>query len=77
MGNALVVLSKLGVRAEVIGAFADDNAGAYLLGDFQKYGVETKNAGVRERYGFFHFVYRLIRKRANAYLRVRSGNSTR
>lgn len=39
VGNALVVMSKLGLRADVIGAFADDNAGTYLLEDFQKYKV--------------------------------------
>ncbi len=39
VGNALVVMSKLGVKAEVIGAFADDNAGMYLLEDFQRYKV--------------------------------------
>jgi sugar/nucleoside kinase (ribokinase family) len=46
VGNALVVMSKLGVFAEVIGGFADDNAGAYLLNDFKKYGVGIKNATV-------------------------------
>ena len=57
VGNALVVLSKLGVRAEVIGAFADDNAGAYLLGDFQKYGVETKNAAcVKDTASFTSYI---------------------
>lgn len=44
VGNALVVMRKLGLNAEVIGAFADDNAGEYLLQDFQKYGVGTENA---------------------------------
>ncbi len=44
VGNALVVMSKLGVQAEVLGGFADDNAGAYLLSDFEKYGVKTENA---------------------------------
>lgn len=44
VGNALVVTSKLGVATEVIGAFADDNAGAYLLKDFQKYNVGIENA---------------------------------
>lgn len=39
VGNALVVMSKLGIKADVIGAFADDNAGIYLLEDFQKYKV--------------------------------------
>lgn len=39
VGNALVVMSKLGIKTDVIGAFADDNAGVYLLEDFQKYKV--------------------------------------
>ena len=44
VGNALVVMSKLGVQTDVIGAFADDNAGTYLLEDFEKYNVGTGNA---------------------------------
>lgn len=43
VGNALVVISKLGIKAEVIGALADDNASEYLIKDFNKYGVETAN----------------------------------
>ncbi len=43
VANALVVVSKLGVSAEVIGAFASDNSADYILEDFKKYGVETKN----------------------------------
>ena len=39
VGNALVVISKLGVKAEVIGALADDNAGTYLIDDFKRYSV--------------------------------------
>ena len=39
VGNALVVMSKLGVKTDVIGAFADDNAGTYLLEDFKKLNV--------------------------------------
>ncbi len=46
VGNALVVMSKLGVETEVIGAFASDNAGAYLLDDFNKYSVKTENTVV-------------------------------
>ena len=46
VGNALVVLSKLGVNAEVIGGFGGDNAGKYLIEDFEKYGVSTKNATI-------------------------------
>ncbi len=48
VGNALVVMSKLGIQTEVIGGFGSDNAGRYLLNDFQKYGVGVKNATVFE-----------------------------
>lgn len=43
VANALVVMGKLGVKTEVIGAFASDNSADYILDDFNKYGVETKN----------------------------------
>ena len=43
VGNALVVISKLGVKAEVIGALAGDNAGTYLIDDFKRYNVITDN----------------------------------
>ncbi len=46
VGNALVVMSKLGVKTEVIGGFGGDNAGEYLLNDFKKYGVGIKDAVV-------------------------------
>ncbi len=46
VGNALVVMSKLGVETQVIGGFGGDNAGAYLLEDFKKYGVGIENATV-------------------------------
>ena len=46
VGNALVVLSKLGVSAEVIGGLGSDNAGKYIIEDFRKHGVDTKNATV-------------------------------
>lgn len=46
VGNALVVISKLGVQAEIIGAFGNDNAGRYLLDDFKKYGVVVENTTV-------------------------------
>ncbi len=41
VGNALVIMSKLGVSAYVLGALADDNAGDYLVEDFKKYNVST------------------------------------
>ena len=44
VGNALVVMSKLGIQTDVIGAFADDNAGTYLLEDFEKYNVGVEHA---------------------------------
>lgn len=44
VGNALVVMSKLGLKTEVVGAFGGDNAGEYLLTDFKKYGVCVENA---------------------------------
>lgn len=43
VGNALVVMSKLGVEAEVVGLFADDSSADYLIADFKKYGVKTQN----------------------------------
>ena len=46
VGNALVVMSKLGVETEVVGGFGSDSAGKYLLEDFVKYGVGVKNATV-------------------------------
>ena len=46
VGNALVVISKLGVNTEVIGGFGGDTAGAYLLDDFKRYGVGVENATV-------------------------------
>lgn len=46
VGNALVVMSKLGVHTEVIGGFGSDNAGKYLLEDFSRYGVGVENATV-------------------------------
>jgi sugar/nucleoside kinase (ribokinase family) len=46
VGNALVVMSKLGLETEVIGCFGGDSAGKYLLADFTKYGVGVKNATV-------------------------------
>lgn len=44
VGNALVVMSKLGIVTEVVGGFGGDSAGDYLLNDFQKYGVGVENA---------------------------------
>ena len=48
VGNAIVVISKLGVQTEIIGGFGSDSAGKYLLDDFKKYGVGVENATVIE-----------------------------
>ena len=42
--NALVIASRLGADTEVIGAFADDDGGKFILSDLAENGVETKNA---------------------------------
>ena len=47
VGNALVVASKLGASTYVIGSFADDDGGKYLLADFVKYGVNVDGVSVQ------------------------------
>ncbi len=44
VANALVVISKLGIKTEVIGAFGSDNAAEYMLEDFANYNIDIKNA---------------------------------
>lgn len=44
VGNALVVMSRLGVEAEVIGAFADDAAGGEILSELRSFGISTDRA---------------------------------
>lgn len=44
VGNALVVISKLGVETSVIGGFGSDEHASFILKDFEKYGVSAKNA---------------------------------
>ncbi len=48
VGNALIVMSKLGVKTKVLGLFADDGAGKYLISDFDKYDVNTDDVIVME-----------------------------
>ena len=43
VGNAIIVLSKLGTKTEIIGNFSADKDGQFLLDDYAKYGVEIKN----------------------------------
>ena len=57
VGNALVVMSKLGIKAEVIGAFGGDAAGQFLLNDFKKYGVCVGNTTVlKDRTSFTSYI---------------------
>ncbi len=44
VANALVIASKLGVPCAILNAFANDEAGRFMLKDFNKYGVNTDNA---------------------------------
>jgi len=41
--TGLVAASKLGASAGYIGVLSSDNGGQFLLGDFEKYNVSTKN----------------------------------
>lgn len=43
VGNALVVLSKLGIDTEVIGGFSDDTSGKRILSELETFGVGIKN----------------------------------
>ncbi|MBE5731881.1 MAG: hypothetical protein E7353_02495 [Clostridiales bacterium] len=56
VGNALVVASKLGMDANVIGGFANDDAGKYLLNDFNKYNVNVDNVVVSEATSFVSYI---------------------
>jgi sugar/nucleoside kinase (ribokinase family) len=42
--NALVIASRLGASTQVIGAFADDEGGKFILSDLERNGVNTENA---------------------------------
>lgn len=46
VGNALVVMSRLGVKSEVIGAFADDAEGKQILSELRSFGVLTDRATI-------------------------------
>lgn len=41
VGNALVVMSRLGLNCYACGAFADDSAGKTLIADLNRFGVNT------------------------------------
>ena len=43
VANALVVASKLGIETEFLGALSKDVDGKFLIDEFDRYGVDTKN----------------------------------
>jgi sugar/nucleoside kinase (ribokinase family) len=43
VANALVVCSKMGVESEFLGALSNDADGEFLIAEFNRYGVGTKN----------------------------------
>ncbi len=44
VANALVVASKMGLKAQVLGALSNDIDGDFIVEDFNKYGVDTSGA---------------------------------
>lgn len=56
VGNALVIMSKLGVSAEVIGAFANDTAGEVILAELKEHGVKTERASVISASSFTSYI---------------------
>ena len=48
VANALVVMSKLGVSAEIIGGLASDASGEFIISDFNRLGVKTDRVTVVE-----------------------------
>lgn len=51
--TGIVAVSKLGISAEFLGVLSDDSNGAYLKGDFEKYGVGTDNIDMIPGYRAF------------------------
>lgn len=62
--TGLVACSKLGADTAFIGNVSDDMSGRFLVGDFERYGVETRY--MREKKGFEAFVSYVILSRENA-----------
>lgn len=57
VSNALVVMSRLGVDTEVIGAFADDTEGKQILSELSAFGVSTDHATVlSEKSSFVSYI---------------------
>ena len=57
VGNALAVIAKLGVKAEILGAFADDEGGDYLISDYRKIGVTTEHVvRIKQARSFYSYI---------------------
>ncbi len=52
-GTGIVAASKLGAECSFLGSLSDDAGGAFLKGDFEKYGVETKFIDIKQGYRSF------------------------
>ena len=53
VATGLVAAKKLGEGASYIGVLSDDNGGAFLKGDFEKYGVDTSLIKIENGYRSF------------------------
>lgn len=53
VATGLVAAQKLGEDTAYIGVLADDNGGAFLTKDFEKYGVNTDNIEIKAGYRSF------------------------
>jgi len=62
--TGLVAAQKLGIDAAYIGVLSSDNGGAFLKGDFEKYGVDTSLIEVKDGYRSFASVLWLCRDSA-------------
>ncbi len=63
--TGLVAASKLGAAAEFLGVLSGDGAGDFLVSDFQKYGVETRNIDIKSGYRAFTSVIWLSEQSAS------------
>ncbi len=53
VATGLVAAQKLGIQTGYIGVLSDDNGGAFLKKDFEKYGVDTSLIDTKEGYRSF------------------------
>lgn len=56
VATGLVAAEKLGEHTAFIGVLSDDSSGKFLVGDFEKYGVDTSYIEVKSGYRSFNSV---------------------